>query len=171
MAEWDKHLGDDDKMERLQFQMRLTLDGTVRFIYKNMHQVDYDDTKRAGTPVLIGLQDGFSAPADKEDGKHTTYLYSGMSFLSNIVPAEINVFTYPKSLVDLEDIAQNHYNLYIEIKFEPVEGLCRTQRAEDCKDECTRCSDICIYSMELHRPGGPCNKDGNVNRKFCYMKN
>ena len=65
---WDRHFGSHDKTERLKVQLRITADGTIRFIYNGFHQAVVTDTASSGLPVLIGLMDGFSAPRNDNTG-------------------------------------------------------------------------------------------------------
>ena len=60
VLQWDKHHGPDDKNLRLQVQLRILLDGTLSFLYKNFHQDILDVIDDKGYPLSIGLRDGFS---------------------------------------------------------------------------------------------------------------
>ena len=61
VLQWDKHHGPDDKNLRLQVQLRILLDGTLSFLYKNFGQAILDVIDDKGYPLSIGLRDGFSA--------------------------------------------------------------------------------------------------------------
>ena len=60
VLQWDKHHGPDDKNLRLQVQLRILLDGTLSFLYKNFHQAILDVIDDKGYPLAIGLKDGFA---------------------------------------------------------------------------------------------------------------
>ena len=60
VLQWDKHHGPDDKNLRIQVQLRILLDGTLSFLYKNFHQDILDVIDDKGYPLSIGLRDGFS---------------------------------------------------------------------------------------------------------------
>ena len=64
VLQWDKHHGTDDKNLRLQVQLRILLDGTLSFVYKNFHQAILDVIDDKGYPLAIGLRDGFAANTD-----------------------------------------------------------------------------------------------------------
>ena len=68
VLQWDKHHGLDDKHLRLQVQLRILLDGTISFVYKNFGQAILDVIDEKGYTVAIGLKDGFSTVNDNAKG-------------------------------------------------------------------------------------------------------
>ena len=61
VAEWDRHFNNGEE-NRLKMQLRIFLDGTVTFVYKNFHPSIVNSVTSKKYPILIGLKDGFSAP-------------------------------------------------------------------------------------------------------------
>ena len=66
VIQWDKHVKNDDK-NRLKFQLRILLDGTLNFVYKHFTYEAKSFFENNKLPIMIGIKDGFSAPVEGND--------------------------------------------------------------------------------------------------------
>ena len=52
---------------RLKFQLRILLDGTLNFVYKHFTYEAKSFFENNKLPIMIGIKDGFSAPVEGND--------------------------------------------------------------------------------------------------------
>ena len=67
VIEWDNRFNNGEE-NRLKMQLRLLLDGSMTFVYQNFHNSVLESLQAKDYQALIGLKDGFSAPAQKPQG-------------------------------------------------------------------------------------------------------
>ena len=165
VLQWDKHHGPDDKNLRLQVQLRILLDGTLSFLYKNFHQAILDVIDDKGYPLAIGLKDGFAVI--NTNATKGTIVAKYDCFFSTPFGAftERKVYTYPDYSISPDQVVNHPLGL---VTLAPIEGLCKTKSIDECTNECTRCQNECLYNMELHRSGSACNVQGSSSLGFSF---